>query len=935
MDDLSTLEWSTKPEGATKTQPYGVPSSASFAALRPTPPTSGRTSPLATAPARPSSKTQTSVNDSFSNLVSFSSTSTNKTLSLQEQHKKLLEQKAQQQAAKQRQLESHYSGGNEHFWDNLGSGRSTPALPTPASIALGAQLPAFTEGSNRNGTANDELPRATTEDEADILAAFKADAPVDSSSHFPKPFEQSKAPSDAGLRSSPTLSISGGERQGQDPQNFAILEDDDPFGLAELSKKNLGNSQERALHRDNEADDEDVLGLLGKPVSELAKPPKIADSSPASTKQTSSHPQDQAMAELLEMGFPPEKAQEALGSTESGTDVQQAVGWLLSKAHSESKQNTGRRRSGKEGPRQSRDPRIDRRSGSRPDTRQSEPFEPAWSSDRRQERHRPQPSTTASEQPGKDSTPKTSELGTAFLKTAGSFWKTSTKKVQQAVQDFNNSDSDSSQPKWMRDPGAARDGQGSDQDDDERATTRSRRKNSTNRKLDSVTDEALMLESDRARPPPRKPPRRQEAAFDSSADNSRDHSPAIPSRLRQELPAQPAFLRQQQQPHPKAQARLDPKAALNRQAIDDQASQAYVSSARRRKRVLNPPVSASEPDLLESASVPKHSSTSRPATTQPVELNRPSRSPPPIVVRAPAPSRTIPPISPLSLKASHADREAGNDQFKRGDYSAAHQSYTSSLRHLPSAHPITIILHTNRALTALKIGEPKTAVADSEAAIAVIGPSRGEAEGIELINGEPAKPMRDYFGKALMRKAEALEQMEKWKEAALVWKEAVEGGHGGATSIQGRLRCEKSAAPPQRQREKHSSAGKKPLTSAPARSSFSGLKGTTNGTSSAAAVTRLRAANAAADRADDEKFALADIVDAKLAAWKGTKADNLRALLGSLDTVLWPGAGWKKIGMAELVLPARVKVQYMKGIAKVHPDKVRFPFFMLLLTPEV
>lgn len=487
----------------------------------------------------------------------------------------------------------------------------------------------------------------------------------------------------------------------------------------------------------------------------------------------------------------------------------------------------------------------------------------------------------------------------------------------------------------MRDPGAAKNGQGSDQDDEQSATTRSRRRNSTNRKLGSVTDEALMLESDRARPPPRKPPRRQEPVFDSSADNSRDHSPAIPSRLRQELPAQPAFLRQQQQHDPKAQARLHPKASLNRQAIDDQASQAYVSSARRRRPALNPPVSASEPDLLESAPLPKHSSTYRPATTQPVELNRPSGSPRPIFVRAPAPSRTIPPISPISLRASHADREAGNDQFKQGDYSAAHQSYTSSLRHLPSAHPITIILHTNRALTALKIGEPKTAVADSEAAIAVIGPSRGETEAIELINGEPAKPMRDYFGKALMRKAEALEQMEKWTEAALVWKEAVEGGHGGATSIQGRLRCEKSAAPQQAQRGKQPSATKKPLTSAPARSSLSALNGTTHGTPAAAAVARLRAANADADRADDEKFALADTVDAKLAAWKGSKADNLRALLGSLDTVLWPEAGWKKIGMAELVVPARVKVQYMKGIAKVHPDKVRFPCAMLPLTPGV
>ena len=38
--------------------------------------------------------------------------------------------------------------------------------------------------------------------------------------------------------------------------------------------------------------------------------------------------------------------------------------------------------------------------------------------------------------------------------------------------------------------------------------------------------------------------------------------------------------------------------------------------------------------------------------------------------------------------------------------------------------------------------------------------------------------------------------------------------------------------------------------------------------------------------------------------------------------MLWPEAGWKKIGLSELVLPNKVKIQYMKGISKVHPDKV-------------
>ena len=84
---------------------------------------------------------------------------------------------------------------------------------------------------------------------------------------------------------------------------------------------------------------------------------------------------------------------------------------------------------------------------------------------------------------------------------------------------------------------------------------------------------------------------------------------------------------------------------------------------------------------------------------------------------------------------------------------------------------------------------------------------------------------------------------------------------------------------------------------------------------------RLRKANQAAERADEEKFALSESVDARLAAWRNGKQDNLRALLGSLDTVLWPEAGWKKVNMSELIMPNKVKINYMKGIGKVHNGK--------------
>jgi hypothetical protein len=57
-------------------------------------------------------------------------------------------------------------------------------------------------------------------------------------------------------------------------------------------------------------------------------------------------------------------------------------------------------------------------------------------------------------------------------------------------------------------------------------------------------------------------------------------------------------------------------------------------------------------------------------------------------------------------------------------------------------------------------------------------------------------------------------------------------------------------------------------------------------------------------------------------AWSKGKEDNIRALISSLDSVLWPELGWKSVGLGQLITPQQVKISYMKAVAKVHPDKV-------------
>ncbi|KAJ5304313.1 54S ribosomal protein L27 [Penicillium atrosanguineum] len=665
-------------------------------------------------------------------------------------------------------------------------------------------------------------------DDDDLLAAFNAAAPVDASTNFPIPSSNASPQIDS---NTPQLSLNGGISMRDNTGGLDSFEDDDPFGLSEL-----------------------------KPNDE-----------------------DRAIAELVDMGFPANKSRQALRTTPSRTDVQAAVGWLLTQAHAESRQKS-------QGQSPSNVPSHDSMERS---SRQRDA--PSWAREGRSQTPRREDSMS----PGGDKDPAqiTSQLGNNLWKTAGSLWKTGSKKFQQAVNEFNTGDHDPSQPKWMRDASAPREELFPPQQPPRRGGDRPEQQQ---QKPQDFTDEAMLLETGDARPP------RKSARPDPSDSALRQQSRSPAQHIQQQ---QPSFLQRPSRP-----TSTEPKSRLSRFATEEQSAQAYVSSARRKRPQAPPPAPEPAVDLFDSPTP----SSQRPKPAAPSQVGTPARSTP-IPLRAKAPVRSIPSVSAEALQSTHRHREKAAESYKRGDYAAAHESFSTALNMLPEKHPITIVIRSNRAMTALKTGEAKSAVDDAEIILSLIGPSNGESEKIDLGNGEPAKQMKDFYGKALMRKAEALEQLEKWEDAAQVWKLAVEAGHGGSTSIQGRNRCEKAAGISKPAAK--AVPVKKRAAPVPKKASALSDLGAGSGQDSEA-VSRLREANKASELADEEKFALSESVDAKIALWRNGKQDNLRALLGSLDSVLWAESGWKKIGLAELVLPNKVKIQYMKGIAKVHPDKI-------------
>ncbi|KAK3325584.1 hypothetical protein B0H66DRAFT_573480 [Apodospora peruviana] len=898
MDDLSSLNWSApnpaKPSQPTSSNP--APAFSSYPSLRPTPSPlgSGRNTPLSAqgsgnigpkpALAKPAS-------DSFSNLVNFGSGKSNVNLSLRERQDRLEAERRRKEEEKRKQVQAQYGDGQ--FFDSLAQSR-------PSRTASPAVLPAVTRPQAERPAESDD----------DLFAAFNSKTKVDNSSHYPPP-PSSNSPSPANALGLDLRNPNAWGKSIASGKEHFPEDDDDPFGLSQLKPR---ASVPPAPVVD---EDDDLLGDLAKPVDQVRKqqtkpvftrepePGKAiedssSDSEPEPAPTTSGDPFDQAVAQLVDYGFTPENARRGLTESGGRLNVQAAVNWLLDDAHRQAKEKA----KGKNGQReQPRDP--EERSSSQPRN-----GGPAWMRDEPQRDNDRDRNNRSPASADGDFTKTAAAMGTTLFKTANSLWKTGQKKVQKAVSEFQQ-DGDPNQPKWMR--SAQQEHSGGE----------------GGRREVSVTDEAMMLESGGGRPKPR-PARSGPESRPSSTGPAREHSPALSAGPPRQV-QKSQVPKWQQTPQPSL---LDPRARLNKQAAEDEGAPAYISPARRRKVTPQPeqkaktPVELEEPDLLFNSTAPpkaQNSLPSRPSQQSSSPAPRPSarQSPAPLRPAAAAarPPRQIPSISAIALQSSTKHRLDGTAHFKRGDYAAAHASYTNSLTGIPQDHPLVILLRCNRSLTALKTGEPRQAVDDADTALRLIGPGKGEGEHVEIQGpgSSEKRDMRELYGKALTRKAEALEQMEKWAEAEKVWQMCVESGVGGTTATAGRQRCQKALTPKPAAVRPAAATTPRPAAAAAAARRRPQAVATHD---SSEAVERLRAANQAAEKEGIEKIALMDKVDARVAAWRDGKRDNLRALLSSLDNVLWEGSGWKKVGLHELVITNKVKVVYMKAIAKTHPDKI-------------
>ncbi|OIW00487.1 hypothetical protein TanjilG_05837 [Lupinus angustifolius] len=72
-----------------------------------------------------------------------------------------------------------------------------------------------------------------------------------------------------------------------------------------------------------------------------------------------------------------------------------------------------------------------------------------------------------------------------------------------------------------------------------------------------------------------------------------------------------------------------------------------------------------------------------------------------------------------------------------------------------------------------------------------------------------------------------------------------------------------------------------------------------------------------------ERHRLAETLDFEIKRWVAGKEGNLRALLSTLQYVLWPECGWQPVSLTDLITVAAVKKVYRKATLCIHPDKVQ------------
>lgn len=409
--------------------------------------------------------------------------------------------------------------------------------------------------------------------------------------------------------------------------------------------------------------------------------------------------------------------------------------------------------------------------------------------------------------------------------------------------------------------------------------------------------------------------------LDRRSSSRQDSASPVSGRTPQSVPAPhraksnggtPRELRSSVALHSAGVSSMPERRAPRQAPVTPGSSSRSSEAAERLQAVVQTPEPAPEPevDLLGLSELTPSQKFKLQAAEETVYVSSRRRRQP-TASAAPSPSKRIATNEPLNaFQQSDYDtaRSTGSSAFSNGDYGTALEAYTKCMAALPGKHELRIVIAANLALTAIKIGDYKLAKESCNEGLTLLGTWTEHTDW--RIAGKDAKY---WCVRLTSRKAESLEMLESYPEALQCYMVLIsELGVNDKKTMDSKRRVaaivNPAAAPvPKPQR---------PMSSEPSSTNSSSVQ-----------VNRVKNQHKQEKLEDQRKFELHDVVLARVQAWSHGKEDNLRSLLVSLPDVIPERLGFSfvtgnKITMADLMLTKKVKINYMKVISRIHPDKL-------------
>jgi len=256
-------------------------------------------------------------------------------------------------------------------------------------------------------------------------------------------------------------------------------------------------------------------------------------------------------------------------------------------------------------------------------------------------------------------------------------------------------------------------------------------------------------------------------------------------------------------------------------------------------------------------------------------------------------------VDPEKQQQAQRYREIGNEFFKKGQFSDAASQYSLAIQELPQGHRDLIPIYNNRSIAYIKTGHYKECVNDCNI--------------VQSIDSKDVK--------SLIRRATAYEHLEKWKLALADYKKIQTLDSSYTIVNQAITRCKKAMHVEANENSNSSYQPSNSSSSTPVRVNRKLQSDIINAQQKA--MEKLKKNEEKLKAEENERFRIKDQVDEKIMLWSKGKENNIRALIASMDMILWPELKWKNMNLADLISPQKVKIGYMKAIAKVHPDKIR------------